>query len=110
MRFDIDKSFGMEQGKIEFAGREFTLQNIPLKEYYKLQERNRNEHGLPIPSTLYQEIFDNIVIAPKVGFENFDNDKELEDFMEKVFRFLRREKPTENKVQGQGETPRESQE
>lgn len=89
---NIDKAFGIEQKKITIRGVEYTIQNMPLKEFYKMQERNRDAHGNPIASSLYDEAFANVIVSPKVTWENYDDIDEVEELMGEVFRFLRRRK------------------
>lgn len=96
---NIDAAFGREQTKIEHNGTEYLIQNVPLKVFYEMQERNRDKYANPLATGLYDEIFKNVIISPKVGWDNFDNAEELEGLMEKIFRFLGGKKPTENSVQ-----------
>lgn len=87
---NIDKAFGIEQKKVTIRGTEYTLQNVPLKEFYKMQERNRDANGNPIASELYTEVFANVIVSPKVSWENYDDVEEVEELMREVFNFLRR--------------------
>ena len=87
---NLDRAFGIETKKVTVRGVEYTLQNMPFKEFYKMQERNRDAGGNQVPSGIYEEVFSNVVINPKVSWENFDDVDEIEELMVEAFRFLRR--------------------
>lgn len=90
---NIDKFFGMQQKKITVDGIEYTLQNIPLKIFYQLQERNKDEKGNVLVSNLYDYIFKNVIISPKVDWDNFESPERLESLMKEVFSFLSSKRP-----------------
>ncbi len=98
---NIDKAFGIEQKKITVRGTQYTLQNVPLKEFYKMQERCRDAHANPLASELYDEIFKNVIVSPKVSWDNYDDVDEVEELMQEALRFLRRrEKPQADEIAG----------
>lgn len=89
---EIKNAFGIEQEKRMILGKEYTLQNMPHKQYYMMQERCRDENGLALPSKMYDEIFANVVIEPRVTWDDFENVDDIEEFMKEVFSFLKRRK------------------
>lgn len=99
---NIRKAFGIEQKKITINGTEYTMQNMPFKQFYEMQERNRDANGNIIASKLYQEIFDHVIIAPKVTWDDFESTDEIEELMKAAFSFLtRREKQSAGEAEGQ---------
>ena len=88
---DIKKAFGFEQKEIEHEGKKYTLQNVPLKVYYKMIEDATSANGNILSTVMYDSIFDKVVISPKTTWEDFDTPKSLDEFMNKVNSFLRRE-------------------
>lgn len=104
MKLNIDAAFAREQKKIQHCGTEYLVQNVPLKVFYEMQEKNRDQYANPLATGLYDEIFKNIIISPKVTWDNFDNPKELEGLMKKIFQFLsREEQPYGSQEQGQAQ-------
>lgn len=61
----IDEAFGFEQKKICVAGKEYTLQNIPLKAVYQMQERAKDKDGNMRPSIFYDEILTKLFFRQK---------------------------------------------
>ncbi|MDO4719638.1 MAG: hypothetical protein Q4A78_03165 [Peptostreptococcaceae bacterium] len=99
---NIRKAFGIEQKKITVNGTEYTMQNMPFKQYYEMQERCQDKHGNLLATKFYPEIFDHVIIDPKVSWDDFDSIEELEDVIRAATSFLmRREK------QGESETERQ---
>ncbi|AVM69053.1 hypothetical protein C3V36_07255 [Lachnospiraceae bacterium oral taxon 500] len=97
----IDEAFGFEQKKICVAGKEYTLQNIPLKAVYQMQERAKDKDGNMRPSIFYDEIFDKIILSPKVSWDDFSDVEELEELMTEVYSFLTRNR--KRKMEGESE-------
>lgn len=90
---DIRKVFNYEQKEIEVHGKKYTLQNIPFKHLYQMQERCKDQNGNLLSSKMYDELFEKVIVSPKVTWDNFENIKEIEDLMTEVMRFLTGKKP-----------------
>ena len=90
---NIRKAFGFEQTEIEVRGQKYKLQNIPFKTFYKLQEDSKDQYGNPKATEMYDYIFKNVIIEPKVNWENFEEIEEIEELMQECLTFLTRKKP-----------------
>lgn len=86
----LREKIGFQKKEVEVRGKNYTLQNVPLKAYYQMVERCTADNGNLITSKMYDEIFDKVVIAPKVSWDDFSSVDEIEELMQKVLRFLRR--------------------
>ena len=86
----INEAFGFEQKKVTVAGKEYTLQNIPLKAVYQMQERAKDKNGNMRPSVFYEEAFEKIILSPKVSWDDFNDAEELEELITEVYSFLTR--------------------
>ncbi|MGP1567980.1 MAG: hypothetical protein ACTTHM_04630 [Peptoanaerobacter stomatis] len=89
---NLQKMFGYEQKDIEVNGTVYTMQNMPFKQFYEMQERHKDKHGNLISSKVYDEIFQNVIISPKVSWENFKSVDEIEALMSATYTFLTGEK------------------
>ena len=96
---DIQKAFGFEQKEIEVNGQKYLLQNMPFQLFYQMQERCKDKNGNAIPSKMYDEIFKNVIISPKVTWDNFTKIEDIEDLMAATFQFLSGEKPVDKGTQ-----------
>lgn len=88
-----NENYGFEQKQVTVNGKEYTLQNIPLKLVYEMQERARDKNGNTKASILYDEIFKKVIVSPKnVSWDDFASADELEELMGEVMPFLMRRK------------------
>lgn len=90
---NIREVFNYEQKDIEVNGKTYKVQAMPFKLIYQMQERCRDKNGNILPSKLYDEIFEKVIISPKIGWDNFESLQEIEELMEKIMLFLTDKKP-----------------
>ena len=96
---NIQKAFGFEQKEIDVRGKKYTLQNMPYRAFYQLQDRCKDKNGVLMITPMYDAIFKDVIISPKVNWENFDDLEELEELMKEVTTFLTGKKPIEQAEQ-----------
>ena len=87
-----NENYGCEQKRVTVNDKEYTLQNIPLRLVYEMQERAKDKNGNTRPSVLYDEIFKKVIVSPKVSWDDFESADELEELMGEVLPFLMRRK------------------
>lgn len=78
----------LRREKITIAGQEYELQELPARQYIKMQQRHfDNKKGTPIVDELYDEMIEHIVVSPKgVKLDDFST-SELEELMGAVIAF-----------------------
>lgn len=86
----LKKAFG--QVEKEFNGKKYTLQSMPFKAYYQMIEECNDKNGKLIPSKYYEKIFENVVISPKISWEDFESVDAIEEFMLMADSFLKKRK------------------
>ena len=60
--------------KVTVAGKEYTLQRIPLKFYLDINDRNKNKFGVLQQSSFAEDLLKHCVISPKVSLKDFEYD------------------------------------
>lgn len=66
--------------------KEYTFQEIPARQFLKMKQRCTDKNGQPILESLYSEILEHIVVAPKVKIDDFRY-SELEELASAAIEF-----------------------
>lgn len=77
----------MQQKKVTINGTEYTLQKIFPSAWYKLKDKNKNQHGVAQEENFYKDILKHIVVHPKKKMDDFDSIEEFEELMAEATRF-----------------------
>lgn len=77
----------LRREKITIRGKEYELQELPARQYIRMQQRHSDKSGKPIVENLYDEMIENIIVSPKgVKLDDFRT-AELEELMGAVIAF-----------------------
>ena len=63
----------MAEKKVEIRGVEYTLKKIPPREWARLRDRCKNRFGHIIEEKFLSEIFEHLVVNPKVSLDDFED-------------------------------------
>jgi hypothetical protein len=70
------------------SGREYKLQHPGVRAVTKITDRIKNKHGVPSDEKLSDEMFNHVVVEPKMSMENFDSYTEMVEVVQKAFAFI----------------------
>lgn len=77
----------LRQETITVRGKEYMLQELPVRQYMKMQHRHTDKNGKINAENVYDEIFEHIIVSPKgVRLDDF-RAAELEELMRAVTAF-----------------------
>lgn len=94
----------MKQKKVTINGTEYTLQKVFPSAWYKMKDKNKNQHGVAQEENFYKDILKHIVIHPKKKMDDFECMDEFEDLMREATRFQLGKSDEESEpVHGDGE-------
>lgn len=68
-----------EQKTIKVNGNEYKLQRMALRQYLQLKDAS-SINGNLLDEKFSEGLLENVLIEPKMTFEDFDNDDRLKDF------------------------------
>ena len=77
---------------VQVNGTDYQLQKLPPRQWLKLRERSKNANGQPIEEKLYDEIFEHIIVSPKVKMDDFEEIEDVEDLMKEAITFQAKRK------------------
>lgn len=77
------------QKKVTVEGIEYTLQHPGSLEYTRIQDRMVNDSGVPSAEKTAKEMFNHVIVDPKVSFEYFDEHDGMEEVLKEAMTFLR---------------------
>ncbi len=63
----------MSEKKVEIRGVEYTLKKIPPREWARLRDRCKNRFGNIIEEKFLSEIFEHLVVNPKLSLDDFED-------------------------------------
>ncbi|MBC3889516.1 hypothetical protein GH810_14475 [Acetobacterium paludosum] len=66
----------LRQEKVTVGDKEYTFQEVPSRQFLKMNQRATGRDGQPILETLYDELLKHIVADPKVKMDDYTT-KEL---------------------------------
>ena len=74
---------------VNVEGVEYQLQHPGARWYLRLADRHRNRHGVMQSEGYISELFENVVVEPKVTIDDFSNVGEMEKLVQEIEQFLR---------------------
>lgn len=69
----------MMEKKVEIRGKEYTFKKIPPREWVRLKDRCKNRFGNVIEEKFLAEIFEHLVVNPKVSLDDFEDWSECQE-------------------------------
>lgn len=76
-----------EEKKITIRGNEYTLKKIPPREWVRLRDRCKNHYGITLEEKFMSEVFEHLVVNPKVSLDDFDNYSECQEVADAAIEF-----------------------
>lgn len=77
----------LRQETITVRGKEYQLQEMPVRQYIKMQQRHTDKNGKINVENVYDEIFEHIIVSPKGARLDDYRANELEELMRAVSAF-----------------------
>lgn len=68
-----------EKKTVPVNGNNYELQRMPLRQYLKLKDAS-SVNGVLLDEKFSEGLLENVLINPKMTFEDFDADERLKDF------------------------------
>ncbi|ABR46657.1 hypothetical protein Amet_4352 [Alkaliphilus metalliredigens QYMF] len=92
------------KNKITVEGVEYIFQKVTPREWLKIRERSKNKYGNSSQELLYTEVFEHVIISPKVGIDDFEEIETLEEVITAAINFqCKRQRKEEQKLSRHGQ-------
>ncbi|MGN8233236.1 hypothetical protein ACTHAL_001464 [Priestia flexa] len=78
-----------KQKQVTVEGVEYTLQHPGTEAWLDIQDRIQTGNGVVSNKQMAKEIFNHVIVEPKVNFAYFDEQDGLEELMVEATTFLR---------------------
>ncbi len=77
----------MFEKKVEIQGKEYTLKKIPPREWARLRDRCKNRFGVMSEEKFLSEIFEYMVVNPRVSLDDFEDYDECQEVANAAIEF-----------------------
>ena len=77
----------MSEKKVEIQGKEYTLKKIPPREWARLRDRCKNRFGVMSEEKFLSEIFEHMVVNPRVSLDDFEDYDECQEVSNAAIEF-----------------------
>ena len=77
----------MSEKKVKIQGKEYTLKKIPPREWARLRDRCKNRFGVMSEEKFLSEIFEYMVVNPRVSLDDFEDYDECQEVANAAIEF-----------------------